>query len=86
MGVCTRLMKILLTNSASRMGTYQSLVLMVSLALGFLAYFNIIPVQMVNMHSTGATRVTVVQKIGGKSSRYGLSFDYMGVDNLFLGL
>jgi hypothetical protein len=86
MGVCTRLMKILLTNSASRMGTYQSPVLTVSLAVGFLAYFNIIPVQMVNIRSTGATRVTVVQPTGGKNSRYGLSCDCMRVDNLFLGL
>ena len=86
MGVCTQLMKILLTNSASRLGIYQSPVLMVNLAVGFLAYFNMIPVQMVNMPSTGVTRVTVVQPIGGKSSQYGFSFDCIGADILLLGL
>ena len=48
---------------------------MVSLAVGFLAYFNMIPVQMVNMPSTGVTRVTVVQPIGGQSSQYGFSLE-----------
>ena len=59
---------------------------MVSLAVGFLAYFNMIPVQMVNMPSTGVTRVTVVQPSGGQSSQYGFSFDCIRADILLLGL